>query len=425
MAEAPKRLGFRTIIGSILAGSTLVGLLSWFGIQSAIDRRWAAAGDRISALQKALNERPQSRPLLAGEPLQGNAWDSYSEVMNAALDPRSEYVHHLEPYLRLFSQRAGKTIMDLLESRQTELLALRQGARCVVLGPLPRDLIRRTEPSGNSLLYIPLLAVCEARSHLEHKRLREAIEEALSVCQFARDMGALPFPKAAIFSARCFREVFVLMRDILVSKELSVEECSTLLAGLATLESGFPRDEDFMRAHCWSRAQRWISEPLEVVDQSIPGMRPVSWWEKRRFLFSSRALAADAVDFSTKWAESFKGLDDASWKKTQALYDAYLEEARGSGNPIVADECQSLNTDPLRFPRTQLRMMKLAAQFRLSGRVEEAADPFGDKLRFEIRGSHLKVWSVGLDGKDDEGVGEWDCYWEVPSGREIVLDVER
>jgi hypothetical protein len=63
----------------------------------------------------------------------------------------------------------------------------------------------------------------------------------------------------------------------------------------------------------------------------------------------------------------------------------------------------------------------MALQQRDEGVLQPLDDPFGDKLRWSQRGHILKLWSIGGDGIDDGGLGDW----ATKGSRDIVLEVRR
>jgi hypothetical protein len=71
--------------------------------------------------------------------------------------------------------------------------------------------------------------------------------------------------------------------------------------------------------------------------------------------------------------------------------------------------------------RTQLRLLRAAAQYRATGEMPELADPFGVKLLSSTQGQKIKVWSVGRDRVDDGGKGGW----KPQAGPDIVLEFDR
>jgi len=66
-------------------------------------------------------------------------------------------------------------------------------------------------------------------------------------------------------------------------------------------------------------------------------------------------------------------------------------------------------------------LLRSVAAYRATGELPVLEDPYGDKLLSSISGTHLKLWSVGSDGIDDGGAGEW-IY---SRGKDIVIEVER
>lgn len=66
-------------------------------------------------------------------------------------------------------------------------------------------------------------------------------------------------------------------------------------------------------------------------------------------------------------------------------------------------------------------MLRGLASHRATGEIPAHDDPYGDKIRTSIEGNRLKLWSVGGDGIDNGGDGEWRGW----RGKDIVLEVER
>ncbi len=65
----------------------------------------------------------------------------------------------------------------------------------------------------------------------------------------------------------------------------------------------------------------------------------------------------------------------------------------------------------------RLRLIRLAATWRATGQVPPVDDPFGDTLRWSVSAGTLRAWSVGSDGVDDGGSGDWT------GGADLVLEV--
>jgi hypothetical protein len=57
--------------------------------------------------------------------------------------------------------------------------------------------------------------------------------------------------------------------------------------------------------------------------------------------------------------------------------------------------------------------------FLATGEMPNLADPFGDKLLYNQEGGKPKIWSIGSDGTNQNGVGNWQ-------GRpDMVLEISR
>jgi hypothetical protein len=65
-------------------------------------------------------------------------------------------------------------------------------------------------------------------------------------------------------------------------------------------------------------------------------------------------------------------------------------------------------------------ILRTAARFRGTGEILNLRDPFGENRIHSERDGRLRVWSVGKDGNDDGGSGEWK-----PQGKDIVLEIPR
>ena len=59
-------------------------------------------------------------------------------------------------------------------------------------------------------------------------------------------------------------------------------------------------------------------------------------------------------------------------------------------------------------------------EYTLTGNVPDLEDPFGDTLRHAPSEDRLRIWSLGRDGQDNGGEGEW-----IPIEPEIVIEIPR
>jgi hypothetical protein len=55
-----------------------------------------------------------------------------------------------------------------------------------------------------------------------------------------------------------------------------------------------------------------------------------------------------------------------------------------------------------------LRLLRAATAVLATGEMPAIADPFGENLRFKREGNESKIWSIGSDGVDQNGTGNWE-----------------
>jgi hypothetical protein len=71
----------------------------------------------------------------------------------------------------------------------------------------------------------------------------------------------------------------------------------------------------------------------------------------------------------------------------------------------------------------QLRLLRVAAHYRIAGEILKLKDPFGAELHHCRTGKRMKFWSLDTDGRDDGGDGEKDGRW-TRRAKDLVIEVE-
>jgi hypothetical protein len=66
-------------------------------------------------------------------------------------------------------------------------------------------------------------------------------------------------------------------------------------------------------------------------------------------------------------------------------------------------------------------LLRVATHWRRTGELLDLDDPFGAKLKSAKSGEGLKLWSIGADGVDNSGTGQW----KPAAGADIVLEAKR
>jgi hypothetical protein len=139
-----------------------------------------------------------------------------------------------------------------------------------------------------------------------------------------------------------------------------------------------------------------------------------------RFGYSTKIAAADAFFRADEQVRNLVDTEDRPWSASR-LNRGWV--SRSPNNPLYDQALRRLPTGPMtnRFVHVVLRLLRVAAHFRATGEWIELADPLGDTLKHKVQGNALRAWSVGPDGVDDGGQGEWDPF----KGKDIELEVER
>jgi len=136
-----------------------------------------------------------------------------------------------------------------------------------------------------------------------------------------------------------------------------------------------------------------------------------------------RLICADSFLTELDYMNRFAAADEQSWGASEAVGLQAQTEMRKLKNPVSRVLIPGLigSNRVARERRAQLRLLRVAAQYRATGETLHLDDPFGAKLRSSIQGRTLKVWSVGRDRVDDGGKGAW----KPSGGPDIVLEVDK
>jgi len=373
-------------------------------IRSAANREVAAMQTRMRALETELRvPDPARRP--GSE--KGNAWDDYILALVEA--------SKVKPADKLIGILANTSNADhafgdaALAAYGAAIDRLLQGARratCVPPGPT-RDLWN-WETLGR-------LAVLKARKLSREGKAAEALELRLALAQFGRDLSectaGLSFGHGLATLERAFEEI----REDLLSPASTPEAIAGLQSRLADLDEAFPRPEQERR-----QQNHYLAEHFSrIVQYSGAGDALLSW----RFGFSARLMAG--TSFAT-WDRCFQrsmAADRLPWPEAQSRIASIRAEIDvmpildryGLPSGFLGDGSQG------RSARAHLRLLRTAARYRQTGEMLSLDDPFGGKLLHQASEGRLKIWSVGKDGVDQSGRGNWDSR----PVDDIVLDVPR
>jgi hypothetical protein len=217
------------------------------------------------------------------------------------------------------------------------------------------------------------------------------------------------------------------LRDLVSANRMTREAYQELERELALLDQGFPRE-----AEGWAieaiKAGLFYQEKgsVEAVLDALGRSEGKPTW---RYAFSDRLVLIDAFQTDRFWHRRLSDAAGKPWREAREVLQEIAAEERISNNPVLrrggglADlfVAGSTSRNHFREFRAQLRLLRSAAAYRAAGDIPALEDPYGDKILSSSTGARLKIWSVGADGIDDGGTGEW-YRWK---GKDLVLELDR
>ncbi|MBI3855269.1 MAG: hypothetical protein HY293_06225 [Planctomycetes bacterium] len=342
-----------------------------------------------------------------GEP--GNAWDDYRKALSEAgkLKESEKLIGLLDR-----TQNADRAFGEAaLAAHGSVFEHLRQGA--------PR---MASPPPVESLLYelrhwevAAQLSILKARALTSEGKSEEALRLHLALCQFGRDLGEVGDWIPASNSLYCLEMAFAELRDLLEAPSPRPGVIAELESSLVILDQSFPRYEGMQHLKA-----PWIGSCFLGASRDSG---PMAWLQAWRFGFSSRMAAATSFERWDQWLSRAGEANRKPWPESGRLIAQIRSEIQGSPLPPAFTLSPSYLEDGSRFrsARAHLRLLRAGAHYRRSGEVLDLDDPFGGKLLHAVKEGRLRVWSVGRDGIDQGGAGNW----ESALSNDIVLDLPR
>jgi hypothetical protein len=397
-----------------------IGLKLW--INAAEPRRWKAMEEQLAVLAREARARETSRPVLRGTPVPGNAWDDYDTQLVLINPPTS--VNPCWEYLREGSKVDRAKVDALLTLYAPALQALRRG--------VVRSSADRRAPWEQGSRYFPTmpvigLALCRGRFLTEAGQFREGAEHLLDAGQFCLDLARNGDIVDAAVGLNVLGMVHKELRTMLASPVVSRDDLLRIERELEVLEQNFPdmavnHVNDSMRLGYLFLASGSVQEVMThfgFTKLSLP-----TW----RYGGSERIMMASAFEEFLASNRRLAAVQSKPWAEALQVQQREDRELKKSGNPLARQLCAPIglasDSQPRNFVRESLahhRMMRTALRFRATGEILPLDDPLGGKLLTLREGDRLKIWSVGGNGVDDGGIGEW----KPGKSNDIVLEVER
>jgi hypothetical protein len=398
----------------------VAGLFLWF--KAVESRRWESMSRELERLAQTARSRDPRRPVLRGSPQPGNAWSDYEALFLAkprpsVLRPAGEFLYQSHPPDR-------QKVEDLLKGYEYFLEALQRATQKSEAQRIVEW--ERGVPSLHNVGALGDYAVYQARRLRESGRVREAAELLLDAGQYGGDVGRntcfVQVAMGAQVTARCLDE----LKDLVLSGACSQDDLRELSRELEILDQNLPKigDAYVNTAMAWGFLFLKLekAEALEfLTGDEIKAIKAIRW----RYGDSDRLLLVDAFQKILSAARRLGEGAAGAWKEDRDVQSSVVRELETDTNPLVRSLRGGLAYvppgDSTRECLVRLRLLRMAVRFKVSGEVQKLGDPFGDTLLSSQNGRRLKVWSVGRDGVDDGGLGEWS----TKKGKDIVLEVGR
>ena len=407
MAEAPKRRRPVWKILAVIAGVliALVGSAALW-IRSAADRKFTAMEDRIRALESEAHVAEKARRAGTSP---GDAWEDYLLALTEAGKLKEP-----EKLIGLFNgtlngdQGFGEAALAAHGSAIDDLL---RGARRASSTP------PATFPDLRAWETVVLLAVLRARKLPPV----EAIEIHLAVCQFAQDLEACGSWDSPGLGTGALEKALEELQTPLQSPSFTMPASADLEARLALVEESLTRPERLRQGRLRLVGMMQTSVDFSTAVQNTGAIRSLLCW---RYGFSVRLMSARTFESWDHWLGRAQEADRFAWPQAQQEFKRLRQEI---DHTVFEGHHQDLTSPFLedgsagRTLRAHLRLLRAAVHYRRTGEVLELDDPFGTKLLHREGGGRLRVWSVGIDGVDQHGKGNWDSRVI----EDIVLEVPR
>jgi len=423
VSKGAKRLSGRKLTLLIAMALSLVLLAYALYIHSVASRRWTEMQQSVQELRLQSDLRNGPRSVLRGAAVPGSAWEDYSPALATM---KSAPTGVLSECVNRSPKADRKKLETALATHGTAIDGLRKGAMrangayCVKW----EDGFAADIPGLLQSQNLVNLAACRSRLLIEEGQPREAAELLLDACQFASDLGFNEVILPEMISIAIYGIALDELRDLILSRKLSRTDLAEIVRELEILDGSFPQHGHSMMNEAMMAGTTFLKDDgsLHDLDSWAGGGLDWRYWMWRS-VFPQRLICADSYFVELDYMKRFAPTDAQSWAETEAVALQSQGEAAKLKNPISRVIIPGLlgATRAGRERRTQLRILRAAAQYQATGEMPDLADPFGAKLFSSLQGQKVKVWSVGRDGIDSGGKGEW----KPNAGPDIVLELDR
>jgi hypothetical protein len=151
---------------------------------------------------------------------------------------------------------------------------------------------------------------------------------------------------------------------------------------------------------------------------------PVGWFGVAReggwpFALNPGTSMLETLEEKEEYIHRAEKLDEMSFANARKEIQSISARAATSPNAVIRMSEPGLLTSIIahREALAHLRLLRAGTAFLATGEPPTIADPFGDNLFYKQEGRKWKVWSIGSDGMNQNGTGNWggqpDMVFEV------------
>jgi hypothetical protein len=256
---------------------------------------------------------------------------------------------------------------------------------------------------------------------MEDGRTQEAIDMILDTLMFARDVGSNGPLLPTLVGDAVYSLTFDEIRRLLSSGKLTPSQLAELENKLQIVDRDFPSLATAM-------ANDNLSLGMAVINGNEAGGSMREWvalavqggW---RYGFSTKHMALDAFEereSHLRRAQAAEGFVNA---KSREEIRAIESSGAASVNPMVQQLMPSYakSDEAHREVLARLRLLRAVVGFLRTGTVPQIDDPLGTHILHSQNGGKTKIWSVGINEKDDGGIGSWSH--DRPA--DIVIEMQK
>lgn len=388
---------------------------------------------RVAALRSQVADSKETRGRVRAEADPGDSWEEYAAALAPLTDNKafSRLRNQLDGYRRIpipgIDEERGEELAPLTADQTQQVLApyseslrhLRGGTRRVP-GERPAQL-RMTLDFHLSATFLKALALWEARRLREVGRSDEASEWLLDILIFASDCTRGQGRGGHYLDGRYWDGSLSELRDLLLSKTLSAPAMTSLKQSLQSLNGTLYSHAAYLRRNLLTIGEQILRDGAYQEEFRYS---PVSGQNSWRFGFSSRLTSTTAYLWADSWVGRLSEVDRLSWKDLQSMraeFRAYVDSTRNPVAESLDDQFSPESIRQKRVAQARIGLLSALAGYLQAGSVPGTADPFGDKLRHLEEEGTLRIWSLGTDGVDQGGVGDWDH----PHIKDLVIELRR